>query len=249
MSAVTSRLPLWPLVQLQYGVKTLGLAISATAGRMALYTSFLRRFGEGPAVAAIATALDAFAASVCNALVVIIGLLLAQQAPDVNLGGGSNDLGRLAELLVIVAVVSVLLLVLVRPLRRKVVEAIRASWDSLRVVTASPARALLMFGSNLASLLITAVALLCITEGLYPSIGYGQAVFVVGAAALFSAIVPVPGNVGVGEAALTAGLVAVGVPSGPAFAIAVTQRIATSYLPPLYGIWALGWLRRADYIS
>jgi uncharacterized membrane protein YbhN (UPF0104 family) len=86
-------------------------------------------------------------------------------------------------------------------------------------------------------------------KGLGEPIGYAPAVFVVGAAALFSAIIPVPGNVGVGEAALAAGLVAVGVPSGPAFAIAVTQRIATSYLPPVYGAWALRWLRREDYIS
>ena len=62
-------------------------------------------------------------------------------------------------------------------------------------------------------------------------------------------MIPVPGNVGVAEAALTAGLVAVGVPSGPAFAIAVTQRIATSYGPDVYGAWALRWLRKADWVS
>ena len=117
------------------------------------------------------------------------------------------------------------------------------------MVTASPARALLMFGTNLASLLITAIALSCMVAGLNPGVSYGESVFVVGAAALFSALIPVPGNVGVGEAALTAGLVAVGVPSGPAFAIAVTQRIATSYLPPMYGAFALRWLRKGDYID
>jgi uncharacterized membrane protein YbhN (UPF0104 family)/tRNA A-37 threonylcarbamoyl transferase component Bud32 len=248
MSAVTTRLPLWPLAQLQYAIKTVGLAISATAGRLALTTAFLRRFGEGPAVAAIATALDAFAASVCNVLVVLAGLLLAQNIPDLHLGG-PGDLDQLIEVLVVVAAVSVASVVLVAPLRRRVVQAVRASWDSLKVVTASPARALLMFGSNLASLLITAIALACMVEGLHPGPGYAACVFVVGGAALFSAIVPVPGNVGVGEAALAAGLVAVGVPSGPAFAIAVTQRIATSYLPPVYGAWALRWLRREDYVS
>lgn len=248
MSAVTTRLPLWPLTQLQYAIKTVGLAISATAGRLALNTSFLRRYGEGPAVAAIATALDAFAASVCNALVVLVGLLLAQQAPDVELGG-ADDLSQIVELLVGLVVVSAILVAAIRPLRRKLVEAVRSSWESLKVVTASPARALLMFGTNLGSLLITAIALTVMCQGLGNGIGYGEAVFVVGAAALFSAIIPVPGNVGVGEAALAAGLVAVGVPSGPAFAIAVTQRIATSYLPPVYGAWALRWLRREDYIS
>lgn len=248
MSAVTTRLPLWPMTQLQYGIKTLGLAISATVGRLALTTSFLRKYGEGPAVAATAVALDAAAASICNVLVVLIGLLLVDRVPDVGFTG-PNDLAELLLLLVVAVALSVLVIMLVPKLRQKVVAAARSSLDSLRVVTASPARALLMFGTNLASLLITAVALSCMVAGLNPGVSYGEAVFVVGAAALFGALVPVPGNVGVGEAALTAGLVAVGVPSGPAFAIAVTQRIATSYLPPVYGVWALRWLRKNDYID
>lgn len=248
MSAVTTRLPLWPMAQLQYGIKTLGLAISATVGRLALNTSFLRKYGEGPAVAATAVALDAAAASLCNVLVVLLGLLLVDRVPNVGFSG-PDDLAQLLLLLVIAVALSVLVVVLVPKLRQKVAAAARSSWDSLRVVTASPSRALLMFGTNLASLLITAVALSCIVAGLNPGVSYGEAVFVVGAAALFGALVPVPGNVGVGEAALTAGLVAVGVPSGPAFAIAVTQRIATSYLPPVYGVWALRWLRKNDYID
>ncbi len=248
MSAVTTRLPLWPLVQVQYGIKTLGLAVSASVGRLALNTSFLRRYGEGPAVAVTAVALDAAAASLCNVLVVVLGLLLAEQAPDLELST-PDDLTQLVLVLVAAAVLSALIVVVVPRARRKVATAARSSWESFRVVTASPARALLMFGTNLASLLITAAALSSMVAGLNPGVSYGEAVFVVGGAALFSALVPVPGNVGVGEAALAAGLVAVGVPSGPAFAIAVTQRIATSYLPPIYGGWALRWLRKEDYID
>ncbi|WP_395657878.1 lysylphosphatidylglycerol synthase domain-containing protein [Nocardioides sp.] len=248
MSAVPSRLPLWPLAQIQYAIKTVGLAISATVGRVALTASFIRRFGEPPTVAVSAAALDAFAASVCNALVVVLGLLFVNRVPSVSLTG-PDDLDQLVLVLLVVLVVSALVLALVRPLRRKVAEGVRAQWASLRIVTASPSRALLMFGSNLVSLLITGLCLTLMVEGLYPGPGFADCVFVVGAAALFSALIPVPGNVGVAEAALTAGLVAVGVPSGPAFAIAVTQRIATSYGPDVYGIWALRWLRKKDWIS
>ncbi|MBA2952907.1 hypothetical protein GON03_23045 [Nocardioides sp. MAH-18] len=248
MSAVPSRLPLWPLVQIQYGIKTLGLAVSASVGRLALNTSFLRRYGEGPSVAVSAVALDAAAASLCNVIVVALGLLLADQMPDLDLAG-PGDLEKLMAALALAIVVSVVTLVAVPKLRRKIAEAVRSTWASLKVVTANPARALLMFGTNLASLLITGIALTCMCAGLNPGVSYGEAVFVVGAAALFSALIPVPGNVGVAEAALAAGLVAVGVPSGPAFAIAVTQRIATSYLPDVYGGWALRWLRKEDYID
>jgi uncharacterized membrane protein YbhN (UPF0104 family) len=125
------------------------------------------------------------------------------------------------------------------------------AWASVRVVTDSPARGMLLVGSRLVSLMITAVALWCIVQGIHPhhpSIGYATALVIAAAAAAFGAIVPVPGNVGVGEAALTAGLVAAGVPSGPAFAIAVTQRLSTSYLPDVFGAFAIRWLRRRDHV-
>jgi uncharacterized membrane protein YbhN (UPF0104 family)/tRNA A-37 threonylcarbamoyl transferase component Bud32 len=248
MSAVPIRLPLFPLVQLQYAVKCVGLAISATAGRIALNTAFLRKFGEGPATAVTASALDSFAGAVVNVVVVALAVLLSRDVPDVHLSGPDN-LGRILLLLLAAVVLSAIVVALVPGLRRRLVLAVRSAWTSLRVVTDSPARALVLFGSNLASLLITAVALACMTRGLHPGPDFGQLVFVTAGAALFAAIVPVPGNVGVGEAALAAGLVTVGVPSSPAFAIAVTQRIATSYLPPIYGAWALRWLRREDYIG
>ncbi|MBB3044605.1 flippase-like domain-containing protein [Nocardioides sp. LMS-CY] len=248
MTTVRTRLPLVPLVQLQYAVKTVGLAISATLGRVALYTSFLRRFGEGPATAVTASALDSFAGAVVNVVVVLVALLLAKHIPDVDLAGPDN-LDRIIVFIVVAVVLSAIAVSVIPKLRRHLVTAVRSAWTSLRVVTDSPARALGLFGTNLASLMITAVAMSCMVEGLQPSLPYGTVLFVTAAAALFASIVPVPGNVGVGEAAIAAGLVAVGVDSGPAFAIAVTQRLATSYLPPVYGGWALRWLRREDYID
>ena len=248
MSTVRTRLPLLPLVQLQYAVKTVGLAISATLGRVALYTAFLRRFGEGPAVAVTASALDSFAGAVVNVAVVLVAVLLANQRPDVNLSGPGN-LDRIVVFIVVVTALSVVAVAVLPKLRRHVMTGVRSAWTSLRVVTDSPARALGLFGTNLLSLMITAVAMACMVEGLQPSLPYGTVLFVTAAAGLFASIVPVPGNVGVGEAAIAAGLVAVGMDSGPAFAIAVTQRIATSYLPPVYGAWALRWLRREQYID
>ena len=106
-----------------------------------------------------------------------------------------------------------------------------------------------LFGTNLLSLMITALCLELLVRGMHPSISYGSALFVAAAASLFAALVPVPGNVGVGEAAIAAGLVAVGIPSGPAFAIAVSQRMCTTYLPSLFGIYSLRWLRKEDFID
>ena len=83
MSMVKVRLPLVPLMMLQYAVKFVGLAVSATLGRVALNTSFLSRFGQGPAVAVTASASDSFAGAVVNLLVFLIALPFLNDAPDV----------------------------------------------------------------------------------------------------------------------------------------------------------------------
>jgi uncharacterized membrane protein YbhN (UPF0104 family)/tRNA A-37 threonylcarbamoyl transferase component Bud32 len=249
MSMVKVRLPLVPLMMLQYAVKFVGLAVSATLGRVALNTSFLGRFGQGPAVAITASASDSFAGAVVNVLVFLIALPFLNDAPDVSLGASDGDAARLLALLAILVVGSVAALALLPKLRAPVVSAYKSLTESLKIATESPSRALLLFGSNLVSLMVTAVSMACMVRAIYPGQSYATLLVVTATAALFASVIPVPGNVGVGEAAITACLVAVGVPSGPAFAIAVTQRIATSYLPQVFGAWAVRWLRKADHIS
>lgn len=249
MSMVPVRLPLRPLTMLQYAIKFVGLAISATVGKMAMNTALLAKYGVAATVAVTASALGSFVTALVNALVVLVSLPFINNRPDVHLGGG--DAEGLLLLLGVVLVVSVVALALVRPLRRRVVLVVKNAWAAIRVVTDSPARGMLLFGSRLLSLMITAVALWCMVQAIHPSrpsLGYATVLVIAAAAAVFGAIVPVPGNVGVGEAALTAGLVAAGIPSGPAFAIAVTQRLSTSYLPDVFGAFAIRWLRKGDYI-
>ena len=246
MSAVTTRLPLFPLVHLQYAVKFVGLAVSATAGRVALSTAFLRRFGEGPAVAVAATALDSLAGAAVNVAVVGLALLLGASA-DGAISLDSDRLVRVALAVVAAAAVSGAVVVIVPALRRRALTVLGKAWSAFRVVAVSPARILVLLGSNLVSLLITAVSLACMVRAMQPSLPFWTVVGVTAGAGLFASIIPVPGNVGVAEAALTAGLGLAGIPSAPAFAIAVTQRIATSYLPSVIGAYSLRWLRTQQY--
>ena len=61
-------------------------------------------------------------------------------------------------------------------------------------------------------------------------------------------MVPVPGGIGAAEAALSAGLIAMGVDQSTAFAIAITQRLCTFYLPPIWGYVSLRWLVGKGYL-
>ena len=75
-----------------------------------------------------------------------------------------------------------------------------------------------------------------------------ELVFVNTSAAVLSGLIPVPGGIGAAEAALSAGLIAVGVDESTAFAIALTQRLCTFYLPPIWGYLSLRWLTQKGYI-
>ncbi len=63
-------------------------------------------------------------------------------------------------------------------------------------------------------------------------------------ATLLTGVAPVPGGIGVAEASLSAGLVAVGVPQSAALAAALVHRMCTFDLPPVWGWLSLRWLGR-----
>jgi uncharacterized membrane protein YbhN (UPF0104 family) len=80
------------------------------------------------------------------------------------------------------------------------------------------------------------------------SITLGQAIFINVTVSLISSISPVPGNAGVAEAGLTAGLTAIGVPSGAAVSGVLVYRLVSTYLPPIWGYFCLRWLTNHDYL-
>jgi uncharacterized protein (TIRG00374 family) len=65
---------------------------------------------------------------------------------------------------------------------------------------------------------------------------------------LLAGFMPVPGGMGVAEAAYTAGLVALGVPNAAAMSTAIAFRMVTYYLPPIWGAIAMRWLRQHSYL-
>ena len=96
--------------------------------------------------------------------------------------------------------------------------------------------------------LLTALALgaTCLAYGVHLNVA--QLVFANTAGNLLSDLIPVPGGIGAAEATLSATLIALGVDHSTAFAIAITQRLCTFYLPPIWGFFSLRWLSRNGYL-
>ena len=116
----------------------------------------------------------------------------------------------------LVAVVAVALAV--PSLRAKVLPAIRPALANLWTVARTRLKRLELFGGNIGSEVLYALTLgaVCMAYGV--DLNLAQLLVVNMTASALSSLVPVPGGVGAEEAALTAGLVALGVDESTAFA-------------------------------
>jgi glycosyltransferase 2 family protein len=148
---------------------------------------------------------------------------------------------------VLVALAAVLAgggLVLWSPLgrRRLVVPALRAGRE-LAGVLRRPGKSAQLLGGSAGVTLSYALTLACCLAafGTRPPLVGTVAVYLAGAAV--ASVSPTPGGLGAMEAALVAGLTALGVPTGPAVAGVLAFRLLTFWLPILPGWFAYRALR------
>jgi uncharacterized protein (TIRG00374 family) len=189
---------------------------------------------------------------VSNTIVQLALLLLALAFVRVNVDAGQfKAAGPDRRLLIgigIALLASVVVLLAVPKVRTKVMPGVRSALSGLRSVARDRHKRLELFGGTLASELLYALSLgaTCLAYGI--DLNVGQLVFVNTSASLLSSVVPAPGGIGAAEAALSAGLIALGIDAPTALAIAVTQRLCTFYLPPIWGYLSLRWLERKGYV-
>jgi uncharacterized protein (TIRG00374 family) len=143
---------------------------------------------------------------------------------------------------------SAIFVLAVPKVRRKLLPEIRGALAGLWSVARVRRKRVELFGGNVLSELTYALALgaTCLAYGTH--LNLAELVFVNTAASVLSSLIPVPGGIGAAEATLSAGLIAVGVDESTAFAIAITQRLSTFYLPPIWGYLSLRWLSRKGYV-
>jgi uncharacterized membrane protein YbhN (UPF0104 family) len=246
--AVATPLPLLPCVVLQSAIKFVNLTVPSSAGRIGMNLRFLQKMGAHRPEALAAGAVDDASETIVQA-----GLFLATLAfVDVSLDtGGFSSAGPDRRLLIGIgiALAASAVLVLASPrMRRKVLPGIKSGLSSLWSVARVRRKRVELFGGNVASELLYALSLgaTCLAYGAHLSLA--ELVFVNTGAAVLSSLIPVPGGIGAAEASLSAGLIATGVDEPTAFAIAITQRLCTFYLPPIWGYFSLRWLSRKGYV-
>jgi uncharacterized membrane protein YbhN (UPF0104 family)/tRNA A-37 threonylcarbamoyl transferase component Bud32 len=257
-----------PVLMLEYAIQFIALAVPSSAARLALDVRFFGRNGiEGGAALSIGVI-----ASVCGfviqvLLVLVISLsglasldLGGRDATTTSSTGGSSSSGgpRLLLLAAALVVLGLLVTLAVPRYRRAVRQLVPRARQLLRDqassaatalrVLGSPPKVVMIFAGNLGAQLLQAVILGLCLRAFGHQATMAELILVNTVSSLFAGFMPVPGGMGVAEAAYTAGLVALGVPSAPAMSTAIAFRMVTYFLPPVWGAVAMRWLRQHAYL-
>ena len=129
--------------------------------------------------------------------------------------------------------------------RSRLLAPIRRSLGALREVLRRPVRAAELFGGSFAITAFYIAALLCALHAFAGTIGWTRVSLAYLGGSAVGAASPTPGGLGAVEAALVAGLTALGAHAGPAVAGVLVFRLATFWLPIAPGWFALRRLRRS----
>jgi uncharacterized membrane protein YbhN (UPF0104 family)/tRNA A-37 threonylcarbamoyl transferase component Bud32 len=241
-------LPLLPCVLLQSAIKFINLTVPSSAGRIAIDLRFLQRQGTSAPEAVAAGALDDASETIVQTALFLVSVAIVGDSVDTSKFHLGTPDGRLVAAILGAVVLSVAIVLAVPRFRAKVVPAVRTALAGLWTVARDRRKRLELFGGNMISELLYAIALgaTCLAYGVH--LNLAQLIFVNTAASVLSSLVPSPGGIGAAEASLSAGLIAMGVAEPTAFAVAITQRLCTFYLPPIWGYASLRWLNRKGYV-
>jgi uncharacterized membrane protein YbhN (UPF0104 family) len=246
--ALEAPVPLGPLVALQFAICFVNLAVPSTAARVAINVRFFQRFGVPPATAMTAGVID----SVSGFIVQIVLFLTIFFASDLDLGfsadpSSTEGLGTIVLIALGLLVAAVVVVAIVPSLRAWILGVLRQAAAGLEVLRV-PSKLVRLFGGNLVSQILFAVAFATCAQAFGVQLPLSQFILINTVVSLFAGLLPVPGGIGVSEAGLTLGLTTAGVQSEVAFAIALTFRFVTFYLPPIWGWLCYRWLLRRQFL-
>jgi uncharacterized membrane protein YbhN (UPF0104 family) len=218
---------------------------------MAVNIRFFQRQGLSAPTAVASGVIDSFASTVMQAILLATLLLFSESSLALDLPLPAGGFRTLVWILVAALVLSIAILAVVRRVRNAIVERVRRWWPdvraSLAALRASHKLALLLSGS-LATEVLFALALGLFARSFGSHIDLTELLVINISVSLLASFIPVPGGIGVAEFGLTIGLTSAGMAPEAAIAAVLLYRIATYYLPPLWGFPAMLWLQRNRYL-
>src|SRR6516225_3471751 len=230
--SVSVRLPFWPTVLTQGASSFVNRVSYGNVSGMALNVRYLQKCGVEPTAGVSAVGVNALAGAIVHAILLVVFFSWAGRGL-----GKAFKLPSSSTLLVILSVVAAVagLVMITRQGRRfavrKLLPPVRSSLASLLRVARSPVRLALLFGGSALVTLAYIAGLVASVEAFGVTAGIGQIGAVYLGASLVAAAAPTPGGLGAMETASIAGLMGIGIPSGPAVSAVLLYRLSTYWLP------------------
>lgn len=242
-------LPLGPTWLLQLAITFINLVVPGSAARLGTVMRYYQKQGTEGTEALTAGVLDTVGGLLVQ--VAILVLTLGLGLSTMTFASADVDVSLPGERLLLVAAVGVLVGLLVvlavTKVREWVANLLRNAVRSFRGLR-SVRRAGMLFGGNLLAELLWATALGMCVLAVGHQLPFVDLIAINVVVALFAGLMPVPGGIGVTEAALAGSLTLAGLPESSALAAALLYRGVTFYLPPIWGFASLRWLTRHDYL-
>lgn len=247
VGVVGSPIPFGPTMMFRYALSFISLAVPSDAGAIAMNVRYQQKLGVPPAAAIAQGPLLTIVSKGFDVILLFISAKFIGEAintDDVDLG----PVVKLVAVVIVVAVLATIVVFAVPKLRAKMLPHVKEGFGAVKGSLTDPERLWKVAGGTLLQKILFALTLAASVAAFGAHLRFGEAIFVNTAVSLFVGLVPVPGGIGVAEAAITAGLIAVGIPEEAAIAAALTHRMVTAYIPPVFGWWASRWLTARDYL-
>jgi uncharacterized membrane protein YbhN (UPF0104 family) len=244
---VPARLAFRPVYVMQLATSYMNLALPSSLARMAVNVRFFQRQGIPPTAAITAGAIDSFASTVIQAVMLVLLLLFSSANLTLSFETPSGDSVRLLVIAVVIVVAAIAAVVLVRRLRDPIVSRVRTWWPEVRGAVLglrASDKVGLLLGGSLATELLFATALGIFANAFGYDISLADLLVMNISISLLGSLIPIPGNIGVAELGLTVGLVSAGMTEEAALAAVLLYRASTFYIPPVWGFFARRGLQR-----
>ncbi len=242
MGAVNKDLPFVPTYLTQLACTFLNLITPNGIGGTALQLDYLHKEGVPIASGGSAMVLSTSVGGAMQMILFVIAASVTGTSFDLSSSSGSTSLFVIA---IVGALVGIVLFI--PKIRDKVVPAVKKAASDIWAVLRNPKKALLLFGGDtMGNLLYPAILGLCLLA-FGQSLPFAELMVVQIGAGMLGGAAPVPGGIGVTEAALTSLLTGFGIPAVPALAAVLLFRFITFLIPPVAGFFTLRWLRARGY--
>jgi len=231
----------------QLAVAFSGLVAPAAIGNIALNTRYLQRTGVKPAVAGASVGVAQLAQFCSYFVLLVISGVLAGTGPR-----ASFTPPPVLVAAVPIAIVIILGLLAVPQVRRlitvRVLPQVRTVVPQVLSVLQHPAKLGQLLGGALMLDVSFVAAMVCATRAFGAEEPIAAIAVVYFAGAIIGSAVPTPGGLGGIEAAMSAGLIAIGLDGGTAVSSVLLYRLATYWLPIPFGWFSLNRLQKVQAI-